>query len=231
MTIALVIIGDGRDEYLIQCTNSLQWIEGDISELWMYDDSGDTDYRRALMEHYPNWRHINGGERLGCAGAFQTVWRTLAMETRAKFIFLVEQDFRFIRHIDLGSMAELLDDRPYLAEIALIRQPWNSEEKRAGGIVEWHPDWYTDMNDDIGRHWLEHRNFTTNPCLFRRTLLNIPWPAHRPDAYSEGIFSHHIHTVGTSEANGEEVRCAYWGARDSGIWTEHIGHHRIGMGY
>jgi len=229
--IAIVIIGDGRDEYLTQCVDSLYQLQGDISERWMYDDSGDENYRQTLRERHPNWTHINAGGRQGCAGAFQSVWKQIAENTNAKFVFLIEQDFRFIRPIPFDSMMALLDERPYLAQVALLRQPWNSEEKRAGGIVEWHPEWYVDMEDNTGRKWLEHRNFTTNPCLFRRSLLDIPWPDHTPDAYSEGIFSHRIHTTGTPETAGENVRCAYWGARGSGTWVEHIGYNRIGTGY
>lgn len=231
MTIALVIIGDGRDGYLRQCVGSLGQLYGPISEQWMYDDTGDEAYRAKLAARYPRWRHINGGPRQGCAGAFQQVWQQVNQETRADFVFLVEQDFRFVRPIQLSAMAGLLDDRPYLAEVALLRQPWNAEERRAGGIVEWHPDWYTDMTDRQGRSWLEHRSFTTNPCLFRRSLLDVPWPAHQEGSYSEGIFSHRIHTEGIPGVPGDRVRCAYWGQRGSGIWVEHIGHQRIGTGY
>lgn len=229
--IASVIIGDGRDKYLRQCIGSLGQLYGPISEQWMYDDSGDDEYRRSLERRYPRWKHINGGERQGCAGAFQQVWKQIAERTRARFIFLIEQDFRFIRPIDLTSMAAVLDDRPYLAEIALLRQPWNSAEKAAGGIVEMHPDWYVDIHNSHGLHWLEHRSFTTNPCLFRRSLLDVPWPDSRPGMYSEGIFSSIIHEKGTPEVPGNRVRCAYWGKRGSGPWVEHIGHERIGRGY
>lgn len=232
--IAIVIIGDGRDAYLRQCVGSLGQLYGPISEQWMYDDSGSPAYRKELASRYPSWRHINGGARQGCAGAFQQVWRQVNAGTRADFVFLIEQDFRFVRPIQLSAMAGLLDDRPYLAEVALLRQPWNSEEKRAGGIVEWHPDWYmdmTDVKDRKRRYWLEHRSFTTNPCLFRRSLLGVPWPDHRPEAYSEGVFSHHIHTDGIPGIPGSQVRCAYWGKRGSGHWVEHIGYERIGTGY
>lgn len=229
--IALVIIGDGRDYYLRQCVGSLSQLYGPLSEHWMYDDTGDPSYRKELANRYPNWRHIDGGPRQGCAGAFQQVWRQVAEGTQAEFVFLVEQDFRFVRPIHLSAMAGLLESRPYLAEVALLRQPWNEEEKRAGGIIEWHPDWYVDMEDKKGRHWLEHRSFTTNPCLFRRSLLDIPWPDHAPGGYSEGLFSQRIHSEGTPEVSGEQVRCAYWGQRGSGVWAEHIGYQRIGTGY
>jgi len=231
-TIALVIIGDGRDDYLRKCVTSLHYLSGPIVELWMYDDTGDPIYRDDLARRYPPFRHINGGPRQGCAGAFQQVWRQVRKDTTARFVFLVEQDFRFIRPVDLVGMADLLDARPHLAEVALRRQPWNEVEKAAGGIVESHPDWYIDMEDDAGRQWLEQGAFFTTNCpLFRTSLLDVPWPDSRPGCYSEGTFHQHLKIHGTPEVPGDQVTYAYWGARDSGVWVEHIGQHRIGTGY
>lgn len=232
MTIALVIIGDGRDEYLRTCMDSLHWLDGPVMERWMYDDTGNSTYRQHLAERYPDWKHINGGPRQGCAGAFQQVWQQVGQRTEADFIFLIEQDFRFFRKINLDQMVGLLEERPYLVEVALRRQPWNSEEKAAGGIVEWHPDWYIDKHDDQGHHWLEQRAFFTTNCpLFRRSLFDVPWPAHRAGCYSEDTFHRHLMEHGTPEVPGRDVTYAYWGARDSGVWVEHIGHQRVGTGY
>lgn len=231
-SIALVIIGDGRDNYLRQCVTSLRYLDGPIVENWMYDDTGDQTYRDHLARRYPGFWHINGGPRQGCAGAFQQVWRQVRQNTTARFIFLVEQDFVFIRPIDLYGMADLLDAHPYLAEVALRRQPWNHVEMAAGGIIEAHPDWYRDMTDDAGRQWLEQSAFFTTNCpLFRTSLLDVPWPGSQPGCYSEGLFHHQLMTSGTPEVPSDQVAYAYWGARDSGIWVEHIGHQRIGTGY
>lgn len=231
-TIALVIIGDGRDAYLRQCVSSLHQLERPLCEMWMYDDTGDDAYRAQLVDRYPMFWHINGGPRQGCAGAFQQVWQQVRKDTSARFIFLVEQDFVFLRRVPLFDMAALLDTRPYLAEVALRRQPWNREEISAGGVVEQHPDWYADRQNSTGDQWLEQRAFfTTNCCLFRTSLLDVPWPDHQPGAYSEGLFHHHLMANGTPEVPGDQVTYAYWGARDSGVWVQHIGHQRIGTGY
>ena len=106
-------------------------------------------------------------------------------------------------------------------------------------MVELHPDWYEDKryddpyNDpDNLMQWLEQGVFfTTNPSLFRSTLLSVPWPAHQQGTYSESLFHQQLMRQGTPEVPGDRVRYAYWGARDSGIWVEHIGHQRIGTGY
>jgi hypothetical protein len=232
--IAVLVITDGRDEYLDRCVASMrEWVTGDISEWWMHDDGGTPAYRVGLADRYPGWRHINAGpERAGCAGSFRSCWRQLREHSSADHVFLVEGDFEFFRAVDLDAMAGLLNERPYLAEVALRRQPWNDVEKAAGGIVESHPDWYTDMRDESGREWLEQRAFFTTNCpVFRSTLLDVPWPPHRDGCYSEGTFHQQLMRDGTPEVPGRDVRYAYWGARASGVWVKHIGHERAGKDY
>jgi hypothetical protein len=232
MSIAILVIADGRDQYLDPCMMSLPQLSGDIAERWIHDDTGDPHYRSTLADRYPGWRHINAGPRSGCAAAFQSAWRQLRNGSECDHIFLVEQDFVFPRPVPLPEIADMLTDYPYLAQVALRRQPWNSNEIAAGGVVEQHPEQYMDCHDDKGRQWLQHRMFfTTNPCLIRRTLLDVPWPSHQEGCYSEGLFHHRLLAEGTPEVSGPEVAYGYWGARDSGTWVEHIGYQRIGMGY
>jgi hypothetical protein len=231
-TIAVVVIGDGRDEYLRSCIESMDHLRGNIVERWMYDDTGDAGYRSILAARYPHWRHINGGSRQGCAGAFQQVWRQVRAGTKASHVFLVEQDFVFFRTIDLDAMVAVLDDNPQMASMALRRQPWNEQEKAAGGIVEMHPDWYTDHVDEQGRAWLEYNAFFTTNCpVFRVSLMDVPWPSHQPGRYSEGTFHQLLQQNRWPGAPDRPVTYGYWGSRDSGTWVEHIGAHRIGMGY
>lgn len=231
MSIALLVMTDGRDEYLERCMGSIYHLDGRISEWWIHDDTGDDGYRAGLVRRYQGWRHIGEGPRRGCAGAYQHAWRSIRDGSSARFVCLVEQDFEFIRTVDLHAMCGLLDDHPELVQVALRRQPWNDVEAAAGGIVESHPDWYEDKSDGL-REWLEHSAFfTTNPCVFRRSLMNIPWPRHTPGCYSEGTYHQMIKRLGTIETPGPETRYAYWGNRCSGVWTHHIGHKRVGKDY
>ncbi len=233
MSVALLIVTDGRDDYLAQCVASLALLSGPVTEWWMYDDTGDPLYRADLAARYPTWTHIDGGPRQGCAGAIRSAWATLRARSTARFVFHLEQDFALRRPVDLADLARLLDDHPELAQVALRRQPCNQVEREHGGVVESHPDWYTDRSD--GRyHWLEHRSFwTCNPCLYRQGLLALGWPEHVPGRYSEDTFHRRLLAEGTPLVRGELVRYAYWGARDSGVWVEHIGHarHVRAMGY
>ena len=230
MSVALLVVTDGRDDYLGHCVKSLDQLQGGpITERWMYDDTGDEAYREQLARQYPDFLHINGGPRQGFGGAIRTAWDNLMRRSGAAWVFHIEQDFVFTRPVDLSAMADVMHNRPHLAQIALRRQPWNTLEQAAGGVVEMDPGSYRDCIDNQGRAWLEHRIvFTSNPCLYRRSLTGIGWPA---SDRSEGRFTHQLLARGTPEAPGPLVRFAYWGARDSGVWVEHIGHRRHGKGY
>jgi hypothetical protein len=236
VSVALLVITDGRDDYLrraVASVYSVAGLYGPIAERWMYDDTGDDAYRRELADRYPGWRHINAGPRQGCAGAIRAAWAQLRTGSDARFVFHLEQDFVLRRPVDLPALAQLLDDHPEVAQVALRRQPCNPLEEAAGGVVEQHPDWYTDRTEP-GRQWLEHRAFfTCNPCLYRRDLLQLGWPHHVDGRYSEDTFHQTLLRDGTPQVPGDQVRYAFWGARNGGVWVEHIGHarHQHGKGY
>lgn len=229
MNIALVVLSDGRDDYLRQTITSLnQRVTGDITERWLFDDSGDPNYRRDLLDRYPEYWHLDLGTRRGFTQMMIHMWDTLRVESKARWILHLEQDFTFNRPINLGDVTEVMDAHQYMAQMAFKRQPWNQEERDAGGFVEMHPDSYVDQSD--GRHdWLEHRRFfTCNPCVYPQHLTNIGW---QPGVNTEGHFGLRLFREGTLSTEPEDVRCAFWGKRAEPPWVHHIGVHRAGMGY
>lgn len=201
MSFALLLISDGRDEYRERTVSSA---------------------REHLPE--PDWfiEVADPDHELGFGGAIRKGWRRILTQTDADFVFHLEADFTFNRPVYVEEMAAVLAAHPYLAQLALRRQPWNEAEKEAGGIVEMHPDDYVER-DLNGWHWLEHtRCFTTNPCLYPRAICEYGWPAG-PE--SEGRF-------GLELVKGSpDIRFGFWGARDSGEACEHIGEVRTGTGY
>lgn len=227
--IALLVITDGREDYLTECVlSAMAHLDGPISERWMYDDTGDDEYRAELARRWPQFAHINAGPRQGFGGAIRAAWAHLLTESDARYVFHLEQDFTFNRVVDLDAIAATLHGHPHLAQLALRRQPWNDHETAAGGVVEQHPDSYSDHHGPHG-DWLEHRLFfTTNPSLYRRTLCRTEWPE---GGNSEGHYTHHLLQHGTPEASGESVRFGFWGTRASGEAVHHIGHQRAGVGY
>jgi hypothetical protein len=223
--IAVMAITDGRLHLLDQTLASFtEMVSGAIVERWIYDDSGDPAIRTTIAETHPEWTLINhpSGERQGFAGAIRCAWAHLRRESIADFVFHLEDDFTFNRPLDLTNLAEVLAKRPGLAQVALRRQPWNDAERRAGGIIEQHPEDYVTHLDATDNVWLEHRRFfTTNPCLYRMSLLHMfDWPE---GAESEGRFGIELRNHG--------FHFAYWGPREDPPWVHHIGAERAGKDY
>ena len=224
--IALVVFTDGRREHLPWTVPSFDgYTTGPVSERYIVDDSGDPENHEWIRRVFPEFELVihESGERQGFGGAIRTGWDHLRRHSTASHIFHLEDDFTFNRPVDLLDLAAVLSQRPNVAQVALRRQPWNEHEALAGGIVEQHPDAYTDHEDGHGRAWLEHRQFfTTNPTLYRRSLIEEnEWPEGRD---SEGRFS--IALLGD-----EDLRFAFYGRRDSGEWVQHNGNTRNGTGY
>lgn len=203
MSVCLLIIDDGREDYLARSVESASEMLPEVGHKVIVDDA----------EH-----------SLGFAGAVQEGWNRV-LETGADWVFHLESDFVFNQPVPLARMQCLLDvaDQPghnRLAQVSLKRQPWNQREKAAGGIVEADLDdfsWRSNGMDD----WTEHRRyFTTNPSLYRAALCERGWP-QVPE--SEGVFTHQLLADG--------YRFAIWGKPLAPPMVEHIGRERAGKGY
>ena len=225
--IVLLVMTDGRLDCIDQAIPSaLEHLQGWITRRIIHDDSGDPDYRSWLRRRFFGFEVIyHPAGRQGFGGAYRNAWRYLT-QCHEPYVFSTEDDFTFNRDVDLREMVGVLEGRPHVAQLALRRQPWNEEERAAGGIVEQHPHDFIDRDYWLHGRWpveyLEHRRFwTTNPSLFRRSLCSREWPEAE---HSEGVFTHQL-------LADPDLRFAFWGARDSGEWVTHIGNERVGTGY
>lgn len=228
MTVALLVMTDGRRDCIARTVPEFldKFDRPDLlSELVIHDDSGDPEYNRWLVDEFAprGFAVARAAGRSGFGGAIRSAWQHLRDYSSARFVFHLEDDFVPRRTVPLSEMLAVLVDEPELVQLALRRQPWNDDERAAGGIVEQHPGDYSDEIDAAGRRWLEHRRFfTTNPSLYRAELLEEEWPR---GPHSEGRF-----TIELLAANPAR-RFGFYGARDSGEWVEHIGLQRVGTGY
>lgn len=220
--LTLIVMTDGRRHYLEQAAATFGRLSGPIAEKVIHDDSGDPDYAAWLRERFDGWTIVTTGARSGFAGAYRSAWSWLRDNCRTDWVFSTEDDFLFERDVDTDAMASVMLLRP-MAQMALLRQPWNRAEQAAGGIVEQHPDDYLDRTDGA-HHWLQHRRFyTTNPHLTRlRFIKTHEWPE---GSESEGRFG-----VGLFAAE-PMTTCGFWGPRGSGPWVRHIGAERAGTVY
>lgn len=188
-------------------------------------DEGDVLSAFATHAHVDDREH-----RLGFGGAIRYGWERLRGRADFDYVLHVEDDWRFDAPVELGAMADLLDARPELAQVALRRNPVNDVERKAGGVVEMWPDEYADRAmtivepDCSGRElaWLDHElYFTTNPSLYRRSLLDLEWP---DCPASEQVF--------TAKCLRAGLRFALYGTRAEAPRVTHLGdNRREGRGY
>lgn len=223
--IVLLGFADGRDEYALpSLASATEHLHGQITRRVMVHDGPEPS--AAILDATPGWEHLIHHERLGFGGTIRRAWEHLA-DSAEEFVAHWETDFTLNRDVDLDAMAAVLDYRPNLVQLALRRQPWNDDERAAGGIVEMWPDEYEEHS--MSRHvpaqfvyWLEHRLYvTTNPSLYRRSLCARGWPEgeRSEETFSRAVFA------------DPDARAGFWGARDSGEACHHIGEHRAGGGY
>lgn len=227
--IALLVMTDGRRDLIRRTVVSAlanARPAGVFSEYWIHDDSGDQEYQAWLLATFPadmigmRWRLIITSGRAGFGGAIQNAWEHLVAKSSARFVFHLEDDFTFNRPFDLHAMADILERRPELAQMALRRQAWNEAEIAAGGVVESNPDAYNERSER-SQTWLEHRLFfTTNPSLYRFDLMRRGWPNGRQ---SEGVFTHKL--------LDDDYSFGYWGHKTDEPWVTHTGTERAGTGY
>lgn len=201
MRFAVLTIRDGRDDVHERSIESLQLHCPVPDEHVVVDDS----------EH-----------DLGFAGAIAEGWRRVAaLDTDVDYVFHHEADFLFTQRVEIEAMARVLDAHPHLAQLVLKRQPWNDQERDAGGIVEMWPDEYV-QRVHAGHLFTEHRlHWSTNPGLYPVGWCQQGWPQ---SAGSEQAWTERL-------VEAADVRFAYWGAKYDPPLVEHIGVERTGRGY
>lgn len=230
MTVALAMFTDGRD-HIFDDARRVSWgtrLHGGVARRIIFDDSNDEPFRERLLWEFPDWMVVSWTSRQGFGGTIRKAWAMLSAMEGITHVFHLEDDFRLMVDVDLDVMVGILERHPHLAQVALGRNPVNSAEVKAGGVVEQLPHLYDQSGDDYAQ-WLEHRlYFTTNPCLYRASLLRVGWP---DCPQSEGHFTHHLLEAGSPEAGSDLVRFAVLGKRFDHVQVEHIGKQRIGTGY
>lgn len=212
---------DGRREYLQRTLASFdQMVTGDIGERWIFDDSADPAHQRWLHRAYgERFEIVSWKTRRGFGGTIHGAWEHLAERTEASHIAHLEEDFTFDVEVDLGRLVALLEAMPHLTQVALLRAAHFPVEIAAGGIIEQHPNAYQRRSYG-GFTWMQHRRyFTTNPCVYRRELLDLGWPDVEA---SEQVFTR-------TAFRSMRARSAFWG--DGTPWVSHIGAVRTGTGY
>lgn len=202
MSIALVVVGDGRYGYQERALASLrQHVPCGAFSYWrVVDDSGGP----SPMTFTDDWDVVRHPARRGLAAAVQSAWSYLP--SHIEWIFHFEEDFILTEPLELDKLVKTCDANPHLAQLVLKRQPGSPAEAAAGGIIEQHPDDYSDRDG-----WVEHqRIFSLNPCLIPRRVVDLGWPAT-----NEAGFTTKLVEAGWS--------FGFWGGRHDPPKVLHIG--------
>ena len=214
----LLIITDERPEYLARTVASAAKHLPPFDRRLMMDDSGNPEFARYLDVTYPDFEIHHNEHNLGRAATMRKAWNLIA-ESDADFVFHLQNDFVFTGPVPLNDIQAVLERKPRLAQVALLRQPWNDAEKAAGSIY---------AKDGIDRYFqrvapgrdglvyfLEQTiRWTDNPSLFPADLCRrLPYPV---DANVEGGFSDMVRAAG--------YVCGYWGTLTDPPRCEHIGY-------
>lgn len=219
--IDVVVTSAGRQQYLSKTIDSFnRHVSGAFVRKTIQDDSGEERFGRWLRRAFPDWEVYTTPGRLGYTGAMRSIWDYESRQngTGSPYIFHLEEDFTFNRDVELDDLITVLEYDDTLAQVALLRGPWAPAEHRAGGIIEERPETYEHLDAD-GIGYLRHRNFwTTNPCIYRRSLIDEGWPDVRG---SEQTFG---------RSQWKQGRYAAF-IGDGTPWVTHIGDKRVGIGY
>lgn len=179
------------------------------------------------------WRIVALPEQSGFCAATREAWHE-ACEPGPEHVFWLENDFVIDRPVHLPDLGMVLGNYKGLAQMALMRDAVNEQEKAAGGLFESRFADYTARLDggtvDAAHAyepvpplhlWHEHRAyFTTNPSLMRREfMVDHPWPATETSE-CEGKFGLKLAAHGW--------RFGVWG--DGSVYCRHVGV-RSGFGY
>ena len=214
MKIALLVMTDGRKQYIHKTlASAFSELDGPIVHRVMFDDSADEANHQWLRDNFPNFDLYYKPTRQGFGGAINSAWHILR-NYDFDYVFHLEDDFTFNRPVILKDMAKKLEENPNVFQMALRRQPWNNEERAAGGVIQRWPDQFHQQDG-----FISHRLFfTTNPSLYRKSLIDSRDYATVKDA--EGHFTLSI------TAESPEYCFGFWGDKSDQPWVTHIGAER-----
>lgn len=197
MGIALVILTDGRFDYLHETIESFrEHVSYPFDQKIIVNDQGDGGSKQVGNSHsmieknFPDFKVISHNERRGLTEAVRSCWANFNKDI--DYVFHLEGDFTFNQDIDIELLKEILYIRPHLAQIILKRQAWSAEEIEAGGYIEMDPEAYQE-HVHMGCpsvHWCEHRKFfSLNPCLMPRWVTDLGWDDRNETGFTELLFS------------------------------------------
>lgn len=214
----LLIMTNGRKEYLEKTLASLDKLHGNFTRTLIHDDSGNSDYKTWLGGLGYEVATTN---KIGFTGAMISAWDKLK-EHSNEWVFHLEEDFLIMEDIYLDNMMDVMSHNDYIKQIVLSRQFIAERKIKKRGIIIPAKERFVDKTDGTN-YWIEHRvNFSCNPCLYRKSLIyEYPW-LNVPNSERE---------YSQSLLKDPSTKFAYWGKSTDAPKVMHIGEDRTGFNY
>lgn len=163
-----LIVGTYRkNAYIERCLTSVDQHLKDVTSIVFVDDSGDPD-NSAWLRQYGDVVEV-GGKGYGPA------MKLVCEAAEGQESMFLEEDFTFIKPVRLNDLSAILFDRPYLAQIALLRGPHFPIEHEHGGLLEALRAKNHNINLVHGVHE-QTATFTCNPAVWRGSVFEAGWP-------------------------------------------------------
>jgi hypothetical protein len=171
MTICLVVIGNGRLDYLHQTVAAADKYLPPVNYRIMVDDSGDPVVRDHLDCFFPTYEHHHHDTNRGMAAAVNTGFHA-AHVTGAQWTVWLEEDMVLQTDLPVHAAIRELTAHPTVAQMLFQRQPITPQETESGSVLGAMGDTH-----DHGLWSSQHHIFSLNPCVIPRHIVELGWPA------------------------------------------------------
>lgn len=213
MRYGLVLVTHGDAPHLAETLQSFERWVTPAPDLRMCVADGPDALLPDVIPSEAAWWIRQHEEQHGFCAAVRTGWqmaREAIEEYRLDFVFWLENDFRFLRPVDVTLMAYALTRFTHIpiCQMALMRAAVNKREEKYPNILEAWPE-----GDPPVSHmgWIQHTKFwTTNPALIPSWVFDVDFP---DGPGCEGSFWRAVAPRGW--------QMGFWGEGD--VWVEHMG--------
>lgn len=211
-----VILGTYRGPFLV--TRALASLQAHLTgwdSLTIIDDSGNSEwvdfYERILVE-FPGGKSFRPKVVAFPQKGYNVAMREVCRQARDERFMFWEEDFVLKVPVDLRELEVILDERPGLAQVALLRGPHFPIEHQFGGLLEGlqarRP--HAEIVHEADGLIVQKEIFTCNPAVWQEGIAARGWPLGK---WSEDAFTRELQSAGYAFAYLPGVRVTHDGER------------------
>jgi hypothetical protein len=215
MKFCVIIINDGRNDYLAKTLKSFEENvmfpnDAEIYKILLDDWPLERDEKtiKKLCRKYKVDEVVFNEENLGVNATVKKAWSLIPED--ADYVWHQENDFVFLERINIHDLMTVLES-PIIVQCAIVRQPWFDDEKAAGSLMNTRPERWRPGNVSGIDVVLHKDHFTFNPSLYKRKWVQDFTPFGEYD-----IRNHYLN-------NNSALWFSYLGKREDYHRCFHIG--------